>query len=118
MSKLKTRKYYHKKLVRDKIPEIIESKDELYEAKKLKNKEYRKQLRKKLVEEAMELVSAPKKELLKELSDVLQLVKSITEFEKVSLKKVESLRKKREKERGAFKKRIFLIWSSKPKGTR
>lgn len=116
MSKLKTKKYYHGKLIRDKIPEIIQSKGDLYEARILKVREYRKLLRKKLMEEARELVGAQRDELLKELADVLQVIKSVAEFEGISFKAIEEKRKKREKERGAFKKRIFLIWSNKPAG--
>ena len=110
------KKYYHRKLVRDRIPEIIDSKGDFYESRVLRTREYRRLLRKKLVEEARELVSTSKKELLKELSDVLQLVKSIAEFEDISFKEVETKRRQREKKRGAFKKKIYLIWSSKPAG--
>ncbi len=110
------KRYYHKKLIRDNIPEIIDSKGDYYESRILRTREYRKLLREKLVEEAQELVSASKKELLKELSDVLQLVKSIAEFEGISFKEIEAKRKEREKKRGAFKKRIFLVWSNKPAG--
>ncbi len=110
------KRYYHRKLVRDKIPEIIDSRGDYYHSRILRTREYRKLLRAKLVEEAKELVSASKKELLKELSDVLQLIKSIAEFEGISFKEIETKQKEREKMRGAFKKKIFLIWSNKPAG--
>lgn len=110
------KKYYHRKLVRDKILEIIEASGDSYKARILGIGEYRKLLKKKLIEETREFVDAPKKDLLKELADVLQLVKSIAEFEGISFKEIEAKRKEREKERGVFKKKIFLIWSNKPAG--
>lgn len=116
MSKVKIKKHYHRKLVRDRIPEIIESKGDLYKARILKMREYRKLLRKKLVEEAKELENVRKTDLIKELADILQVLKSIADFEKVPFKKIEDKRKQRERERGGFRKRIFLIWSNKPAG--
>jgi len=116
MSKVKIKKHYHRKLVRDGIPEIIESKGDLYKSRILKIREYRRLLRKKLVEEAKELENVRKTDLIKELADVLQVLKSIVEFEKVPFKKVEDKRKQRERERGGFRKRIFLVWSNKPAG--
>ena len=110
------KKYYHRKLIRDRIPEIIDSKGDSYKTRKLNTQEYRKLLRKKLVEEAKELASARKDELTNELADVLQLVKSITELEGISFKSIEEKRRKKKKRAGAFKKRIFLIWSDKPAG--
>ena len=110
------KRYYHRKLVRDKILEIIESKGDSYKARELNVQQYRKQLRKKLVEEAKELLDSPKKALLKELSDVLQLLKSIAEFEGIYFREIEVKRKEREKKRGGFKKKIYLIWSNKPSG--
>lgn len=117
MSKVKAnKKYYHRKLVRDRIPEIIESKGGSYKAKLLNTKEFRRFLRKKLAEEAKELVGARKNELVNELADVLQLIKSIAELESIPFKSIESKRKKKEKKVGAFKKQIFLVWSDKPAG--
>ncbi len=117
MSKVKAeKKYYHRKLVRDRIPEIIEFKGDLYKTRVLKMREYRKLLRKKLVEEAKELENVRKADLIKELADVLQVLKSIAELERIPFKKIEDKRKQRERERGGFRKRIFLIWSNKLAG--
>lgn len=116
MSKVKIKKHYYRKLVRDRIPEIIESKGDLYKARVLNIRKYRKLLGKKLVEEAKELENVRETDLIKELADVLQVLKSIAEFEKVPFKKIEGKRKQRERERGGFKKRIFLVWSNKPAG--
>jgi predicted house-cleaning noncanonical NTP pyrophosphatase (MazG superfamily) len=111
----KTKKKFHNKLVRDKILQIIEEAGHGHEARTLSEEEFRKKLKEKLVEEAQELLKAPSEELLNELSDVLQLVRSVAENEGIEFDEVEEKRKKKKKERGAFEKRIFLIWSTKQK---
>jgi len=117
MSKSKVRKkYYHNKLIRDKIPEYIESKGGSYKTKTLNVAEFKTLIRKKMVEEARELVSAKRNELVNEMADVLQLLISIAKFEKIPFSEIEKARKNKEKERGAFKKKIFLVWSDHPRG--
>jgi len=53
------KKHYHKKLIRDKIPELIQSRGGAFETRLMNGKEYEKELRNKLIEEAKELMSAP-----------------------------------------------------------
>ena len=110
------KKYFHRKLVRDRIPEIIEAAGDSYKARILGAREYRKLLRKKLVEEAKELEGASKTRLLNELVDVLELVKSIGEYEGIPFQNIEKERKNKQKKAGGYKKKIFLIWSNKPAG--
>ena len=104
---------YHKKLVRDKIPEIIKANNHEYETKVLSKKEFERELKKKLLEEAKELVKAPKKELINELSDILELIKSIASHYKIDFQKVEKYQIEKREKRGGFKKKLFLIWSTK-----
>ena len=106
------KKVYHRKLIRDKIPEIIESKGGEYKIRTLQEREFEKELRKKLLEESKEILEAPKKEIINELSDVLEVIKSIALFYKIDFKEVEKYQIKKRKERGGFLKRLFLIWSS------
>ena len=55
------KKIFHNKLIRDKIPEFIKADNEKYETKVLDDNEFETELRKKLLEEAKEVVeSAPK----------------------------------------------------------
>lgn len=110
------KRYYHRKLIRDKIPEFIEKNKGEYEAKVLTEAEFEKELRKKLVEESKELIDAPKESLLNELADVLELVKSIASHYKLSFPQVEEYQKQKRKKRGRFKKRLFLIWSTGKSG--
>lgn len=112
---MKKDKKYHKKLIRDRIPEIIESMGGGYETRKLDDEEFKKRLREKLVEEANELVGANRDELEEELADVLQVVRSLSEAEGVDFKSIEKKRKEKKEKRGAFEKKLFLIWSTRRK---
>jgi len=110
------KKFYHRKLIRDKIPQIIEANKGKYKIRVMKKDEFKKELKKKLIEEAKEIKGAKKSELLKELADVLELIKSIAESENISFEVIERKQRQRRKERGGFKKRLFLIWSNKSAG--
>ena len=57
------------KLVRDKIPEIIEENDEYSLTRTLNDKEYEKALYDKLLEEANEVINANKKEETEEIKE-------------------------------------------------
>ena len=106
------KKYYHQKLIRDKIPEKIKESGDDYEAKVLDKVAFEKELKKKLIEESKELAEASKEELLNELADVLELTKSITSHYKISFSKVEKFQEEKRKKRGGFKKKLFLVWST------
>lgn len=60
---------------------------------------------KKLKEEVKEFLKKPGKE---ELVDILEVIYAICAFKKFDKKGLENLRKRKEKERGSFKKRIIL----------
>ncbi|OGM29546.1 hypothetical protein A2630_00955 [Candidatus Woesebacteria bacterium RIFCSPHIGHO2_01_FULL_44_10] len=106
------RKRYHRKLIRDKIPEFIEAAGDKFETRILKNDEFRKELMKKLVEEAKEVAKAPSESLLDELADVLEMIKSISSHFGVDFKKVEKHQTEKRKKRGGFQKKLFLVWST------
>ena len=110
------KKVFHKKLIRDKIPQVIEASGDKYEVRVMRKREFERELKKKLVEEAKELIEVKRKDLLNEMADVLELLKSIAEHYKIDFKLVEEKQVKKRKERGGFKKRLFLIWSSQEAG--
>ena len=99
----------YNKLIRDKIPEIIKKDRAIPKVIHLNSKSFEKELKKKLIEESIELqVAQGKKDILKELSDVLEVLQTIARTENISWKKIEEQRRKRAKERGGFKKKLFL----------
>ena len=93
------------KLIRDKIPEIINSKGKNYAIRIAGDMEYKNMLRRKLLEEAEEFQDEPCKE---ELADVLEVFYAILQAEGFSLDDIEKIRRKKDDERGAFNKKIIL----------
>jgi len=94
------------KLVRDKIPEIIESKEgKKPKTRMLSDEEFHEQLIAKLLEEAEEYNNDRNPE---ELADILEVVFALAKLNGISRKSLEQMREKKAGERGAFEKRIFL----------
>ena len=99
----------YNKLVRDNIPDIIRSNGERPVTRKLSVTEYKKELLKKLQEEAKEVAHAKgKQEVTKELSDVQEVLIAIYKAFNIAYGDVTKIARKRRKERGAFTKKIFL----------
>ncbi len=104
---------YHK-LVRDLIPDIIRADGEVPETRTLAPDEYREALHAKLHEEATEVAQAANRdELLKECADVLEVLAALLAEEGAKLADVEPVRLARQKKRGGFEKRIFLVRTTK-----
>jgi len=104
----------YNKLIRDKIPQIIRSAGWTPKIKTLSKKEYFKELRKKVLEEAKELIQAKDGEdVINEVVDIQELIDSLLSeihLTKLQLKKKQGVKNKK---RGAFKKRLFLISEEK-----
>lgn len=100
----------HNKLVRDRIPEIIESTGKKFSIKVLNNKEYIKELKNKSREELTEYLNAENdQDAIEELADLLEIIHALTECHGASFKEVEEVRQKKAEKRGGFKEKIFLI---------
>lgn len=95
----------YKKLVRDKIPEIIETGGKTCKTRILSNDEYIAALEAKLNEEVAEY-QADKN--LEEMADVLEVLQAICIARGYSLEELEALRAKKGDERGGFAEKIFL----------
>lgn len=95
----------YKKLVRDKIPEIIEASGGKPITKTLADDEYLRELIKKLKEETEELAEDNSVE---ELADVQEVILALCEYLGISKEELERAREQKAKQRGAFKKRIYL----------
>ena len=98
----------YNKLVRDKIPKIIESKGELPVTKKLDLQQYKIALEEKLKEECQEVISASGQERIEELADVLEILRSLAKLEGVSLKQVIAVADQKVFKRGGFENKVFL----------
>lgn len=95
----------YNKLVRDKIPEIIEADGQKPITRVLKDREYLVELVKKLQEEAKEFIAQP---TIEELADLKEILIAIRETMGLHAGELEDIRRKKAVERGRFKKRIFL----------
>ena len=94
------------KLVRDKIPDKIESNNEICEIKVLNDEEYLIELNKKIQEEMKEYLESGE---IEELADLEEVLRAILNVKGCSYKEFENIRVNKAKNRGAFDKRIFLI---------
>jgi predicted house-cleaning noncanonical NTP pyrophosphatase (MazG superfamily) len=100
---------YHK-LVRDRIPEIIQQSGKKCTTKILTDEEFRKELQKKMTEELNEYVQAESSEqAIEELADLLELIHALAKCHGSTIEEVEAVRKKKAAERGGFEEKIFLI---------
>lgn len=95
----------HNKLVRDRIPEIIEKNGQKCRTRTLAEAEYARELRKKLREEVAEY---EKDGGLEELADIMEVVLALSRIEGGNPDELENVRRKKAGERGAFEDRIFL----------
>ncbi|EKE16419.1 MAG: hypothetical protein ACD_11C00017G0009 [uncultured bacterium] len=99
------------KLVRDKIPEIVEGRTgEKVKMRIMEDEEYRKYLSKKIEEEAHELANAEGIEhITKELADVMELIDTILEINGLDLETVRKVQKAKAEIRGGFKGKILML---------
>lgn len=98
------------KLVRDKIPSIIEANGEKSEFTILDEKTFIRELKKKLQEEVNEyLASSTKEAATEELPDILEVIHSLAKTHQVTIDQVEQVRQKKYEKRGGFEGRCFLV---------
>lgn len=95
----------YNKLVRDKIPEIIEADGKECKTRILFNEEYIAALEEKLNEEVAEYQTDKN---LEEMADVLEVLQAICMARGYSLAELEAVRAKKVEKRGGFKEKILL----------
>ncbi len=102
-------KKVYNKLVRDKIPSIIEQNGDKCEIEILDNDTYLKMLKEKLIEESNEVSKALNNQDVKEeLADVLEVILAIADNIDTSITDIEKIRIDKAEKRGAFKEKIIL----------
>ena len=99
----------YNKLVRDNIPSIIEKNGGIPTTRILDDKEYKKELENKLLEEYKEVLGTDNKtDRLEELADMLELISALAKVEGSSLEEVIEIAKIKANKRGGFDKKIYL----------
>jgi len=100
-----TTKVYNK-LVRDRIPEIIQAEGKTYRTENISGPDLLVALKKKLVEEVAEFEEDND---VKELADILEVVYALSEVLGCEEGKLNALRKSKTESNGGFEKGIFLL---------
>ncbi|MCX7923850.1 MAG: nucleoside triphosphate pyrophosphohydrolase [Clostridia bacterium] len=93
------------KLVRDRIPEIIEKSGMRPVIETLSDEAYKQYLHDKLGEEMQEYLES---ENVDELADLVEVIYALLDYKDMNINDFEDLRKKKAVERGAFSKRLLL----------
>ena len=94
-----------KKLVRNKIPEIMKQKGKKPSTHIASDEEYWSKLKEKLQEETAEF---NKNSIEEEYVDILEVLEAIKEFKGFDEQSLKDLKKKKVEERGKFKDKIIL----------
>lgn len=95
----------YEKLVRDKIPEILEKKGIKFIVHSASDEEYKEKLKEKLREEVEEFIKDTNEEELADILEVLEAFSIENGFSKENIKKIQE---KKMQERGGFDKKIIL----------
>ena len=100
----------YKKLVRDKIPQIIEASGKSFTMRILTPNEHVGEIKNKLQEEVLEFQQAVhKKNAVEELADILELVHASLNVYGVSYEELEAVRLHKKDKRGGFADGVYLI---------
>lgn len=95
----------YNKLVRDRIPEIIEASGKTCITETLSDDEYLKMIDAKLDEE---LAEYHKDQNIEELADLLEVIRAAVKARGYTLEELEQVRAAKEEKRGRFEKKILL----------
>ena len=101
---MKTIKYH--KLVRDRIPEIIEASGNRCVTEILSDEEYLRMIDAKLDEE---LAAYHQDQNVEELADLLEVIYAAAKARGYSVEQLEAVRAEKAAKRGAFEKKILLV---------
>jgi diadenosine tetraphosphate (Ap4A) HIT family hydrolase/predicted house-cleaning noncanonical NTP pyrophosphatase (MazG superfamily) len=104
-----TIKYFKiEKLIRDKIPVLLQAKGIVVNARIMEKQEFISRLKDKLVEESKESLEAENSdELCEELADVLEVVHALSESCGLTMQQIEQKRLEKKEIKGGFENKIF-----------
>ena len=99
----------YNKLVRDNIPNIIKETGQKCDIVELEYNDYKREIRNKIVEEAIELNEAKSKlEMIEELADIYELLDYLLIEEKIDALSIKKRRIQKNMEKGGFDLRLYL----------
>lgn len=98
--------YKYNKLVRDKIPQNIEALGKRCDYYVLNEEEYKKELDKKLLEEANEFIADHSTE---EMADLIEVVEAIKKSNNLKNEEIEKVRLEKKAKKGGFEEKLYLV---------
>ena len=106
------KRIYYRKLLRDKIPKRISQSGGKYVVKTLSVFSFKKELLKKVEEEASGLANAKvKSEIVAESGDLLDVLGEVRKAFGITPAQLKNSRKKEMERKGGFSKRTYLLWA-------
>ena len=106
-------RYTYNKLVRDKIPENINSEPGRKSKYRILNdKEYLNELNKKVIEEANEFIE---ENSIEELGDLMEVINAIMQFKNYKTEELYKVMKEKADKKGAFNNKIYLEYVDEEK---
>lgn len=106
-------RYIYNKLVRDKIPENIDSEQgRKCKYRTLDDTEYIQELNKKILEEANEFIE---ENSIEELGDLMEVINAIMQLKGYNMEEVKDVMQAKAKKKGSFNNRIFLEYVDEEK---
>lgn len=97
---------FFRKLIRDKIPEIIEKDGKKAVMRVLSDAEFLTALENKLLEEVQEMRGGADKKT--EMADIYEVLDAVIQAHGFSKEEILEIQKKKREERGGFDKKLFL----------
>jgi predicted house-cleaning noncanonical NTP pyrophosphatase (MazG superfamily) len=112
------RKIYYNKMIRDKIPEIIESNGSKYEVREIEDvEEYQQQLLKKVREEAAGVSrSRDREHFFEELADLIVVIDALKAAYNVDEGELREAIESNRARKGDFDKKLFLHYATDEDG--
>ena len=97
------------KLVRDRIPEIIQKEGNIADIIILSEESFKQAIKEKLIEEATEVCNAQDRDdILSELADLQEVMDTIKQLYNINTLEVNTIQAVKALQRGKFEKRLYL----------
>jgi predicted house-cleaning noncanonical NTP pyrophosphatase (MazG superfamily) len=100
----------YNKLIRDNIPSIIDKDNKTCVVTTLDDEQFYLELKKKLIEEANEVLAASTRdELIGEIADMYEIIDKLKEIYSLDELEVSKVQKIKAEKNGKFEKKLFLV---------
>ncbi len=106
------RRFSAEKLLREKVPALMQEKGIFFKTRLVSGEELARQLEEKIAEEVLEtIVATAKEKKISELADTLEAIASLAHALGSSMQEVETVRQKKRAEQGGYEKGIYAEYA-------